>query len=127
MAKKRKSDSKTESYDSDSTKRGNDLKSHFLSLVDSVLEYFQTLLLYGKKFLIKRFQAGIQAYIFLKIGLFFLAFGSIGLLGGVFVFIHRITGGDLLISSLGTGGISFFLSIVFLWLAASSLRIKDRS
>ncbi|MBW0435079.1 hypothetical protein DLM76_17670 [Leptospira yasudae] len=127
MAKKRKSDSKTESYDSDSTKRGNDLKSHFLSLVDSVLEYFQTLLLYGKKFLIKRFQAGIQAYIFLKIGLFFLAFGSIGLLGGAFVFIHRITGGDLLISSLGTGGISFFLSIVFLWLAASSLRIKDRS
>ncbi|TGL99921.1 hypothetical protein EHQ76_12925 [Leptospira barantonii] len=127
MAKKRKQDSSQESYDNEYTKRGNDLKSHFLSLVDSILEYFQTLLLYGQKFLTKRFQAGIQAYVFLKIGLFFLAFGSIGLLGALFVLLYRITGGDFLIASLGTGGTSFFLSVIFLWLAASSLKIKDRS
>ncbi|EMO25462.1 hypothetical protein LEP1GSC170_2489 [Leptospira interrogans serovar Bataviae str. HAI135] len=61
MAKKRKSDSIKDSHN---TKRGNDLKSHFLALVDSILEYFQTLLLYGQKFLTKKFQAGLQAYIF---------------------------------------------------------------
>ncbi|TGM58785.1 LBF_4227 family protein [Leptospira adleri] len=127
MTKKRKSDSKTESYENDYTKRGNDLKSHFLSLVDSILEYFQTLLLYGQKYLLRRFQAGIQAYIFLKLGLFFLGIGAIAFLGGFFFFLFRITGGDLLLSSLGTGGVSFILAIIFLWLAASSLKIKDRS
>ncbi|AAN51900.1 hypothetical protein RBB68_18905 [Leptospira interrogans] len=126
MAKKRKSDSTKESYNDEYTKRGNDLKSHFLALVDSILEYFQTLLLYGQKFLTKRFQAGIQAYIFLKIGFLFLAFGSLGFLGAFFVFLHRISGGDLLLSSLGVGVVSFFLSLFFLWLAASSFKIKDR-
>lgn len=86
MAKKRKSDSTKESYNDEYTKRGNDLKSHFLALVDSILEYFQTLLLYGQKFLTKRFQAGIQAYIFLKIGFLFLAFGSLGFLGAFLFF-----------------------------------------
>lgn len=113
MAKKRKSDSTKESYNDEYTKRGNDLKSHFLALVDSILEYFQTLLLYGQKFLTKRFQAGIQAYIFLKIGFLFLAFGSLGFLGAFFVFLHRISGGDLLLSSLGVGVVSFFLSLFF--------------
>ncbi|OCC28232.1 Uncharacterized protein GNX_3309 [Leptospira interrogans serovar Canicola] len=114
MAKKRKSDSTKESYNDEYTKRGNDLKSHFLALVDSILEYFQTLLLYGQKFLTKRFQAGIQAYIFLKIGFLFLAFGSLGFLGAFFVFLHRISGGDLLLSSLGVGVVSFFsLSFFF--------------
>ncbi|UZN09330.1 hypothetical protein M5D10_17005 [Leptospira santarosai] len=127
MAKKRKSDSTKESYNDEYTKRGNDLKSHFLALVDSILEYFQTLLLYGQKFLTKRLQAGIQAYIFLKIGLFFFAFGSVGFLGAFFVFLYRISGGNLLLSSLGIGGISFFLSAFFLWLAVSFLKIKDRS
>ncbi len=84
MAKKRKSDSTKESYNDEYTKRGNDLKSHFLALVDSILEYFQTLLLYGQKFLTKRFQAGIQAYIFLKIGFLFLAFGSLGFFRSLF-------------------------------------------
>lgn len=126
MAKKRKSDSTKESYNDKYTKRGNDLKSHFLALVDSILEYFQTLLLYGQKFLTKRFQAGIQAYIFLKIGFLFLAFGSLGFLGAFFVFLHRISEGDLLLSSLGVGVVSFFLSLFFLWLAASSFKIKDR-
>lgn len=127
MAKKRKSDSAKESYHDEYTKRGNDLKSHFLALVDSILEYFQTLLLYGQKFLTKRFQAGIKAYIFLKIGFFFFAFGSVGFLGALFIFLHKISGGDLLLSSLGVGGASFSLSIFFLWLAASFLKIKDRS
>ncbi|AOP36603.1 hypothetical protein A0128_21635 [Leptospira tipperaryensis] len=126
MAKKRKSDSTSESYDNEYTKRGNDLKSHFLSLVDSILEYFQTLLLYGQKYLLRRFQAGIQAYIFLKLGLFFLGIGAVSFLGALFFFLFRITGGDLLLSSLGTGGVSFFFSLIFLWLAASSLKIKDR-
>ncbi|EMJ96585.1 LBF_4227 family protein [Leptospira alstonii] len=125
MTKKRTPE--RESYDNEYTKKGNDLKSHFLALVDSILEYFQTLLLYGKKFLIKRFQTGIQAYIFFKMALFFLVFGFVGFLGAFFVFLHRISEGDLLLSSLGTGGMSFFLSILFLWLAASSLKIKDRS
>ncbi|ABJ77627.1 LBF_4227 family protein [Leptospira borgpetersenii] len=127
MAKKRKSDSAKESYNDEYTKKGNDLKSHFLALVDSILEYFQTLLLYGQKLLTKRLQTGIQAYIFLKIGLFFFAFGSVGFLGALFVFLHKISGGDFLLSSLGAGGASFFLSILFLWLAASFLKIKDRS
>ncbi|MBM9499802.1 hypothetical protein JWG44_06000 [Leptospira sp. 201903071] len=127
MAKKKKSDSTSESYDNEYAKRGNDLKSHFLSLVDSILEYFQTLLLYGQKYLLRRFQAGIQAYIFLKLGLFFLGIGAISFLGALFFFLFRITGGDLLLSSLGTGGVSFLLSLIFLWLAASSLKIKDRS
>ncbi|EMY78468.1 hypothetical protein LEP1GSC060_3866 [Leptospira weilii serovar Ranarum str. ICFT] len=125
MTKKRKSE--RESYNNEYTKKGNDLKSHFLALVDSILEYFQTLLLYGKKFLIKRFQTGIQAYIFFKMALFFLVFGFVGFLGAFFVFLHRITEGDLLLSSLGAGGLSFFLALIFLWMAASSLKIKDRS
>ncbi|MBM9578007.1 hypothetical protein JWG45_12695 [Leptospira sp. 201903070] len=127
MAKKRKTDFTSESYDNEYTKRGNDLKSHFLSLVDSILEYFQTLLLYGQKYLLRRFQAGIQAYIFLKLGLFFLGIGAISFLGALFFFLLRITGGDILLSSLGTGGVSFLLSLTFLWLAASSLKIKNRS
>ncbi|TGK20582.1 LBF_4227 family protein [Leptospira stimsonii] len=126
MAKKRKSDSTTESYDPDYTKRGNDLKSHFLSLVDSILEYFQTLLLYGQKYLLRRFQAGIQAYIFLKLGLFFLGIGAVSFLGAFFFFLFRITGGDILLSSLGTGGASSLFAFIFLWLAVSSLKIKDR-
>ncbi|XDD52284.1 hypothetical protein AB3N59_18250 [Leptospira sp. WS92.C1] len=127
MAKKRKSGFSSESHDSEYSKRGNDLKSHFLSLFDSILEYFQTLFLYGKKFLLRRFQAGIQAYLFLKIGLFFLAFGSIFFLGAFFFLLHKITGGDFLLSSLGTGGVSFVLGLIFLWLAASSLKAEDRS
>ncbi|MDV6236355.1 hypothetical protein CH379_012030 [Leptospira ellisii] len=125
MSKKKKSDSHSESFDSESAKRSNDLKSHFLTLVDSVLEYFQTLLLYGQKYLVKRFQAGIQAYVFLKIGLFFLALGAASFLGAFFLFVHRITGGDLLLSSLSTGGVSFIFAFVLLWLAASSLKVKD--
>ncbi|TGK38356.1 hypothetical protein EHQ12_09465 [Leptospira gomenensis] len=125
MSKKKKSDFNSESFDSESSKRGNDLKSHFLTLVDSVLEYFQTLLLYGQKYLIKRFQAGIQAYVFLKMGLFFLTLGALSFLGAFFFFVHTISGGNLLLSSLGTGGVSFVFAFFFLWLASSSLKVKD--
>lgn len=99
-----------------------ELRNHLLSLIDSFLEYIETLLLYLRKSAQEKVKRGIQAYIFLKIGLYFLGIGVLLFLAALFLFFLKTFGGDFLLASLGTGGVCIGFSFLSLGIAASRFK-----
>ncbi|EPG72740.1 hypothetical protein LEP1GSC058_1089 [Leptospira fainei serovar Hurstbridge str. BUT 6] len=101
---------------------GFELKGHLLSLVDSFLEYIETLLLYLRKSAEEKVKRGVQAYVFLRIGFYFLGLASLLFIGAFFLFLLKTFGGDPIPAALGTGGLCLFFSLFSLALVASKLK-----
>ncbi|TGL58934.1 LBF_4227 family protein [Leptospira sarikeiensis] len=89
-----------------------EMKEHLLAFINSILEYFETLLLYAKKVATEKIVIGIQAYIFFRIALFFICLSVLFFLAAFFLFLQRQFGGDPLMAALGTGGLCLFISLL---------------
>ncbi|EQA46310.1 hypothetical protein LEP1GSC050_0353 [Leptospira broomii serovar Hurstbridge str. 5399] len=125
MARK-KENSQTKTAESE-TQNGDgffnsfELKGHLLSLVDSFLEYIETLLLYLRKSAEEKVKRGVQAYVFLRIGFYFLGLASLLFIGAFFLYLLK-TFGDPIFAALGTGGLCLFFSLFSLAIVASRLK-----
>ncbi|PKA16200.1 LBF_4227 family protein [Leptospira haakeii] len=116
MAAKR-TDSEGIPYENNETQDGTsfssfELKEHLLAFINSIAEYFETLLLYAKKIATEKLIIGIQAYVFFRIALFFISISVIFFLAGFFLYLQRQFAGDPLPAALGTGGLCFFISLI---------------
>lgn len=89
-----------------------ELKEHLLAFINSIAEYFETLLLYAKKIATEKIVLGIQAYIFFRVALFFISLSILFFLAAFFLFLQRQFEGDPLPAALGTGGLCFFISLI---------------
>ncbi|TGK01751.1 hypothetical protein EHQ53_14815 [Leptospira langatensis] len=99
-----------------------ELKEHLLAFINSIAEYFETLLLYAKKVAVEQIINGVQAYLFLRVGLFFISLSILFLLGAFFLYLQRISGGDPLPALLGTGGLCFGISLISFLLVAKKFK-----
>ncbi|PJZ76524.1 LBF_4227 family protein [Leptospira neocaledonica] len=88
-----------------------ELKEHLLAFINSIAEYFETLILYAKKIATEKIVLGIQAYIFFRITLFFISLSVLFFLAAFFLFLQRQFEGDPLPAALGTGGLCLFISL----------------
>ncbi|MEI7013620.1 LBF_4227 family protein [Leptospira licerasiae] len=91
---------------------GFELKEHLLAFINSIAEYFETLLLYAKRIATEKIVLGIQAYIFFRIALFFISLSALFFLAAFFLLLQRQFGGDPLPAALGTGGLCLFISLL---------------
>ncbi|PJZ70768.1 hypothetical protein CH373_07585 [Leptospira perolatii] len=119
--KKIQEDLKDESSDHE----GFSLKEHLLSLVESIFDYFETLLLYLQKTIQEKVKLGIQVYILFRIGLFFLSFSVLFFIGGLFLFFQKYFSGDPLLAALGTGGVCLGISLILFSIIGSLVRSRD--
>ncbi|TGM13319.1 hypothetical protein EHQ81_10795 [Leptospira selangorensis] len=99
-----------------------ELKEHLLAFINSIAEYFETLLLYAKKIATEKIVIGIQAYIFFRIALFFISLSVIFFLAAFFLYLQRQFAGDPLPAALGTGGLCFFISLIGVFALARKLK-----
>lgn len=114
MAAKR-TDSEEIPYENNEKQDGTssfELKEHLLAFINSIAEYFETLLLYAKKIATEKIVLGIQAYVFFRIALFFISLSIIFFLAAFFLYLQRLFAGDPLPAALGTGGLCFFISLL---------------
>lgn len=89
-----------------------ELKEHLLAFINSIAEYFETLLLYAKKIATEKIVLGIQAYVFFRIALFFISLSVIFFLAAFFLYLQRQFAGDPLPAALGTGSLCLFISLI---------------
>ncbi|TGK03830.1 hypothetical protein EHO59_09870 [Leptospira semungkisensis] len=127
MASNKTSSEETSHQDSSNQQDGSsfinfELKEHLLAFINSIAEYFETLFLYAKKIAVEQIVNGVQAYLFLKVGLFFISLSVLFLLGAFFLFLQRYFGGDPLPALLGTGGLCFGISIISFILVARKFK-----
>ncbi|PJZ66014.1 hypothetical protein EHQ27_11030 [Leptospira wolffii] len=99
-----------------------ELKEQLLAFINSFIEYFETLFLYFRRIAVEKAIAGVQAYIFLKVGLFFIGLSSLLFLGAFFIYIQRLFGGDPLPAALSTGALCLILSLLSLLLSLKKIQ-----
>lgn len=101
---------------------GFELKEHLLAFINSIAEYFETLLLYAKRIATEKIVLGIQAYIFFRIALFFISLSALFFLAAFFLLLQRQFGGDPLPAALGTGGLCLFISLLCIFALIRKLK-----